>query len=65
MFHLSHWMYALTAFYTGFAAVMVHRLRKPTCRICLYRHDCPNRPDGFPDPTRKPCYEHETPAVRN
>jgi len=63
MFHVSHWMYALVAFYTVLAVVIVRRLRKPTCRICLFRQGCPNRPDRLPDPSCKPCYEREKTAA--
>ena len=59
MFHLPHLMYALAAFYAVTGVVIVHRLHKPTCRICLFRQACPNRPLDFPDPRRKPCYDRD------
>lgn len=47
MFSLHHLMYGLAAFY-GVLGVVVFRLaRKPSCRNCLSRDDCPNRIGGL------------------
>jgi hypothetical protein len=49
-----HWAYGFAAFYVvlGFA---VYRLaRKPSCRTCLNRDDCPNRVGGLSEITHVP-----------
>lgn len=63
MFHLSHLMYALAACYVVAGILILRRLRKPTCRICLFRQGCPDRPDDFPDPGRKPCYDRDQTVI--
>jgi hypothetical protein len=65
MLHLSYLMYALAGVYTVLGVGIVRRLRKPTCRICLFREGCPHRPDGFGDASGKPCYEREKAARGN
>jgi hypothetical protein len=47
---------ALAALYTVIGVVIIRRLRKPTCRVCLYRQFCPNREPVHADVTRKPCW---------
>lgn len=47
MFSLPHWMYALAVFYGAIGVVIFRLARRPTCRLCLYRSDCPNRVDGL------------------
>ena len=47
MFALAHWIFGLAAVY-GVIGVVVFRLaRKPSCRTCLNRSNCPNRLDGL------------------
>ena len=36
-------MYVLGAFYLLLGAVIVWVALRPSCRICVYRRDCPNR----------------------
>jgi hypothetical protein len=47
---------SLTVLYVVFGAVMLRRLRKPTCRVCLFRQFCPNRESQHSKPTSKPCW---------
>ena len=49
---------ALAATSTVLGVVIVQGLRKPTCRICLFRRTCPNREVEY-DSTRKPCWSRE------
>jgi len=58
MFHLSYLAYALAGFYAVVAAVTINRLRKPTCRICVFRQVCPQRRQSATDLDRPRCYEH-------
>ena len=54
MFLLHHWMYALAVLY-GLLGIVFYRLaRRPTCRLCFYRDDCPNRIGGLPAFLREP-----------
>ncbi len=50
---------ALTAFYTVVGVVIVRRAYKPTCRICLFRQSCPNRPRDDPRFKGKPCWSRD------
>jgi hypothetical protein len=46
---LSHWMYPLVGFYAAFGLLILRRARTPSCRVCLLRSECPNRPlTGLP-----------------
>jgi len=45
------------AFYGRIGWVLVSRSRKPTCRLCLYRHCCPIRKLCLLDPGGNFCYE--------
>ena len=47
---------ALTAIYTAFGVVLMRRLRRPTCRVCLFLQSCPNRESEYSDPTRILCW---------
>ena len=47
---------AITAFYTVFGVVIIRRVCKPTCRICLFRQFCPNRQREHLKLTGKPCW---------
>ncbi len=53
---LSPVLLALAALYTVFGVVVVRRLRKPTCRVCLYRQFCPSRESEHTEKTNKPCW---------
>lgn len=54
MFSLHHWMYALAAFYCVLGVIFYRLARRPTCRLCFYRTDCPNRIGGMPELLRAP-----------
>jgi len=41
---------------TVFTVAAVRRLRKPTCRVCLYRQFCPNRESEYSSKSTKPCW---------
>jgi hypothetical protein len=45
-----------TAFYTGLGVAALRRLRKPTCRVCLYRGFCPSRDTEISKPNSQPCW---------
>jgi len=47
---LSHWMYPVAAFYAAIALVILRLARRPSCRVCLLRGECPNRPLTGPPP---------------
>ena len=54
MFSVPHLIYGLAGFY-GLVGVVVFRLaRKPSCRNCLNRSHCPNRPGGLSEVTQVP-----------
>jgi len=45
--HLSSYVvYVLVSFYSVLGIFLVRQARRPTCRICLHRHNCPNRLRG-------------------
>jgi hypothetical protein len=46
----------LAALYAVLAVVIIRRLRKPTCRVCLLRQFCPNRESEHSKLTNKPCW---------
>jgi hypothetical protein len=46
----------VTALYGVLGVAIVRKLRKPTCRVCLYRGSCPNRETEHLDSTRKQCW---------
>ena len=50
---------ALGAFYSVFGVVIVRRAFKPTCRVCLLRQFCPNRPGENLNSTGKPCWSRD------
>jgi len=58
---------AAVAVYGRLGWVMVHRLRQPTCRVCLHRGYCPTRKRCNWDPTAKYCYEiqEQSESVQN
>ena len=46
---LPHWMYPLAGFYAAFGLLILRMARTPSCRVCLLRSECPNRPlTGLP-----------------
>ena len=47
---------AFAAFYTVVGVVIIRRLRKPTCRVCLLRQFCPNRESEHSERASKPCW---------
>jgi|HubBroStandDraft_3_1064219.scaffolds.fasta_scaffold00012_21 hypothetical protein len=46
----------LAAFYTLVGIVIIRRLRKPTCRISLFRQLSPNRQGEHLSSAGKPCW---------
>lgn len=46
----------LTALYTVFGLAIARSLRKPTCRVCLFRQSCPNRQLEYSEPARQQCW---------
>ena len=46
MFALSHVLYALVFFYGGISVLILRQALRPSCRVCLHRHRCPNRLRG-------------------
>jgi hypothetical protein len=50
-------VFAAVAIYSRMGWVVAHRLRQPTCRLCLHRGCCPLRQACFWDPSAKYCYE--------
>ena len=47
---------AVTTLYGVLGVVIARRLRKPTCRVCLYRGFCPNRESDLLNTAGKPCW---------
>jgi hypothetical protein len=47
---LANWMYPLAGFYAGIGLLILRLARRPSCRICLLRGGCPNRPLAGPPP---------------
>jgi len=43
MLRVPHLWYVLALIYLIIGVVVVRRAFSPSCRICLYRHSCPNR----------------------
>lgn len=58
-FNAAGLIYLFAAFLVVCVAAIVRRLRKPTCRVCLYRAGCPNRKSPFLDRGGVPCYERD------
>jgi hypothetical protein len=40
----AHWVYLLIAIYAVVGLVIFRLSRRPTCRVCVLRAECPNRP---------------------
>ena len=49
MFSLHRLLYALAVFYVVLGVVFDRVARRPSCRLCFYRSDCPNRVAGLPE----------------
>jgi hypothetical protein len=49
-------------FYAVVGAVIVQRVRKPTCRVCLLRQFCPNRKREHLKSRGKPCWSRDQPT---
>jgi hypothetical protein len=47
---------SLTVLWSVFGVVIIRRLRKPTCRVCLFRQFCPNRESQHSESASKPCW---------
>jgi len=61
MVALSHWLYALAAFYGVVAIEIARRAQKPNCRTCAHRQYCPIRQLSLWEPGTKRCYEMRKP----
>ena len=48
MAFLSHWMYPIAGVYAMLGIIFFRLSRRPTCRVCLFRAKCPNRPLAGP-----------------
>jgi hypothetical protein len=59
---LSPMVLALGAFYTVVGVVIVRRVCKPTCRVCLFRQFCPNRQGEHLNSAGKPCWSRDQTA---
>jgi hypothetical protein len=46
MLNLSHWIYVPVLLYSSIGIFMLRQSLRPSCRICLHRHRCPNRLRG-------------------
>jgi hypothetical protein len=46
MITLPYWVFAPVLFYTGIGLFILRQSLRPSCRVCLYRHRCPNRLRG-------------------
>ena len=61
MFIISPWTYPLAMSYVALGIFIFRRALTPSCRECLHRHRCPNRPPrDFPL-----CIEDKRLARRN
>jgi hypothetical protein len=51
---MPQWTHSLTAslfaFYAALGTMILRRAVTPSCRECLLRHACPNRPEKGPAP---------------
>jgi len=50
---------AFGAFYVVVGVVIVRRLYKSTCRVCLFRQFCPNRQGEHLNSAGKPCWSRD------
>jgi hypothetical protein len=50
---------ALAGFYGVLGVVIIRRVLKPTCRVCLFRQSCPKRQCEHPTVTSKPCWSRD------
>ncbi|MGB2605847.1 MAG: hypothetical protein WBC78_19745 [Candidatus Sulfotelmatobacter sp.] len=57
--HAAGLIYLLAAFLAACVVAIVRRLRKPSCRVCLYRAGCPDRKSPLLDRGGVPCYERD------
>jgi hypothetical protein len=53
MHQVPHLMYVLAAVYGIIGVAVLRRAFKPNCRVCLYRHCCPNREGNQPSEAAK------------
>ncbi len=57
----SYWMYPLAGFYAAIGLIVLRLSRRHTCRICLFRGECPNRPlTGLPPCVKKQSAQSAT-----
>lgn len=59
MSYLLHGLYALPVVYGLVGLALVRRARRPTCRVCLHREQCPIRRASMADDSVKRCYEQD------
>ena len=53
MLQVPHLFYVLAPIYLIIGVVVVRRAFRPSCRVCLYRHSCPNREGDHPSEAAK------------
>lgn len=54
MFSLPYWICGIAILY-GVLGILFYRLaRRPTCRLCMNRSNCPRRVGGLPQILREP-----------
>jgi hypothetical protein len=65
MIALSHWVYAPIALYAGMGLFLLRQSLRPSCRVCLHRHYCPNRLRGPERFTKLPVCVRNSGALRS
>jgi hypothetical protein len=48
MLQVPHLVYVLAPVYVIIGVVVARRALKPSCRVCLHRHSCPDREGDHP-----------------
>lgn len=64
MVALSHWVFAPVLFYAGIGLFLLRQSLRPSCRICLHRHRCPNRLRGVARFIKLPVCVREAAATK-
>jgi len=54
MHPVPYFMYVLGAVYSVVGALVLRQVFRPSCRVCLHRHSCPNREGDQPSEAAKP-----------
>jgi hypothetical protein len=56
-------LWALAVLYTICGVVITRRIRKPTCRVCLFRQLCTNRESEYYTAASKPRWSCDQTAI--